>query len=283
MKTSNKLLIAFAASLILLPILCIAFVSSVYFEKGDESVRREGIDNFGAIAKNTVSITGTGSAETINIQGDNKIHLVITITKNNTIGVQTSDNLKGLVTVSFDADHNMQVVVKNSPKGLENSGRLSIAAPDVNAINVTGAHGIGLQAEMDALNLNLTNTEYVNFNIDTKVKNLIVDTKNVKEITFSENGLLSASLNLNNTNLKSDLGSFNDLTINATGNSNIELNGGDDQGAKRSIKNMKINTLGTTDLKVVNMVIDQCSGKFSDATTLQIPAININQMYNVKK
>jgi hypothetical protein len=33
----------------------------------------------------------------------------------------------------------------------------------------------------------------------------------------------------------------------------------------------------------LNMVINQCSGKFSDSTSVQMPAININQMYKVKK
>jgi hypothetical protein len=280
MKTSNKLLIAFAAALILIPILFIAFVSAVYYEKGDFRSRIGEIDTYGQKPKTTIALSGTGSAESINIQGDKGIHLVVTLIKDAKVGLKVTDNLKGLITVRYDDNGQLQIEVKNRKEQQENFGRIAISAPDVRSINVTGSRGFSLQAEMDSLNLNLVDTELGQFNVATKIKYLSVETKNVRDINFTETTSLSAFLNLDNTNVKSERGSFDNLVINSAGTSNIELNGGDDA---KTINNLRINTLGKSDVKVLNMIVNLCSGKFSDSTNVQMPAVNINQMYKVKK
>ncbi|MEJ7560680.1 MAG: DUF2807 domain-containing protein [Pedobacter sp.] len=280
MKTSNKLLIAFAAALILIPILCIAYVSRVYYEKGDYASKMGDMDTYGPKPKLAIAFSGTGSAKTINIQGESKIHLAVTVIKGTKVGLEVSENLKGLVTVQFAANGDLQINVKGDPGHQENFGRIAISAPEVKNINVAGSRGISLVAEMDSLNLNLVDAELAQFNADTKVKHLNVDTRNVREITCNETQSISALFNLNNTSFKSDRGSFDDLTINSAGNSSMELNGGDQA---KTINNLRINTLGKSDVKLLNMIINQCSGKFSDSTTVQMPAVNINQMYKVKK
>jgi hypothetical protein len=280
MKTSNKLLIALAAALILIPILYIAFISAVYYEKGDFKSQMGEMDTYGQKPENAIALSGTGSTESINIQGDKGIHLVVAILKDAKVGLKITDNLKGLITVRYDANGQLQIDVKNRTEQQENFGRIAISAPDVKTVNVTGSRGISLQAEMDSINLNLVDTELAQFNAGTKIKRLNVKTTNVRDINFTETSSLSAFLNLSNTNVKSDRGSFDDLTINSAGTSNIELNGGDDA---KTIKNLRINTLGKSDVKVLKMIIDQCAGKFSDSTDVQMPAVNINQMYKVKK
>ena len=283
MKTSNKILLSFAAALILIPILCIAFVSRVYFEPGDYTSRMGASDTYGAIPKQNVPITGSGSSESINIEGDTRIHLVIAITPGKALEVKATDNLKGLVSVTFDSSGQLQIKVANRTDHLENYGRIAITAPGLKEINVNGSKGINLQADMDSLKLTLTNTELAQFDASTKVKYLNVTTNNVKDINFSETNPISTLLNLNTTNLKTELTSFDNLAINSTGTSTIELNGGEDGNPVRSINNLKVTTMGKTDFKVLNMNIAQCSGKFSDSTTVQMPAVNINQMYKVKK
>jgi hypothetical protein len=282
MKTSNKLLLSFAAALILIPILCIAFVSRVYFEPGDYSSRMGASDTYGAVPKQNVPITGAGSSESINIEGDNRIHLVIAITPGK-LEVKTTDNLKGLVSVNFDSSGQMQIKIANRSERLENYGRIAISAPGLKQISVNGSRGINLQAEMDSLKLSLTNTELGQFDASTNVKYFSVTTNNVKDITFREGNPLSTVLNLNNTNVKTELTSFDNLAINSTGTSTIELNGGEDRSPAKTIKNLKINTMGKSDFKVHNMEIAQCSGRFSDSTSVQMPAVNLNQMYKVKK
>jgi hypothetical protein len=280
MKTSNNLLVAFAAALILIPIFCIAYVSRVYYEKGDYASIIGDMDTYGPKPKTAIAFSGTGSAKTINILGDRTIHLAVTIIKGTKIGLNVSENLKGLVTVQFDANGDLQINVKGDKGHQENFGRIAISAPEVRNINVTGSRGISLVAELDSLDLNLVDAQLAQFNADSKVKHLNVETKNVREITYNETQSISALFNLNNTSFKSDRGSFEDLTINSAGASDIELNGGDQA---KTINNLRIITLGKSDVKLLNMIVNQCSGKFSDSTNVQMPAVNINQMYKLKK
>jgi hypothetical protein len=281
MKTSNKLLIAFAAALILIPILCIAFVSRVYYEKGAYTSNMNETDSYGP--EETVPFPPNGSAESITVQDKSGIHLIVAINRDGKSGLKVSNNLKGLVTVQTDANGQLQISVKSSKEEIGNLGKLTISAPLVRMLNISGSKGLSLQAEVDSLNLNLSNIGSVEFKQQAKLKYLEITTTKVNDISFAETNSLSASLNLNNTNVRSDLSSFDNLVINSAGTSIIELNGGENGVSGKTINNFNINTLGKTDLKVLNMVINQCSGKFSDSTSVQMPAININQMYKVKK
>lgn len=281
MKTSNKLLIAFAAALILVPILCIAYVSRVYYEKGEYTSNMDETASYGPIS--TIAFPANGSTETINVLDKSGIHLIIAVNRDAKEGLKVSSNLKGLVSVKTDANGQIQIELNSGKEGIGNLGKITISSALVRVLNVAGSQGVSLHAEVDSLDLNLNNIGSVEFNQETKLKYLNVSTKNVNDIRFAETNSLSASLNLTNTNVRSDLASFDNLNINSAGTSIIELNGGDQAGQAKKINNLSINTLGKTDLKVLNMVINKCSGKFSDSTSVQMPAVNINQMYKVKK
>ena len=281
MKTSNKLLIAFAAALILVPILCIAYVSRVYYEKGEYTSNMDETASYGPIS--TIAFPATGSTETINVLDKSGIHLIIAVNRDANEGLKVSNNLKGLVSVKTDANGQIQIELNSGKEGIGNLGKITISSALVRVLNVAGSQGVSLHAEVDSLDLNLNNIGSVEFNQETKLKYLNVSTKKVNDIRFAETNSLSASLNLTNTNVRSDLASFENLNINSAGTSIIELNGGDQAGQGKKINNLSINTLGKTDLKVLNMVINNCSGKFSDSTSVQMPAVNINQMYKVKK
>ena len=281
MKTSNKLLIAFAAALILVPILCIAFVSRVYYEKGEYTSNMNETDSYGP--EGTIAFPANGSAENITVLDKSGIHLIVAINRDGKAGLKVSNNLKGLVSVQTDANGQLQIAVKSGKEEIGNLGKLTISAPLVRMLKISGSKGLSLQAEVDSLNLNLSNIGSVDFKHQGQLKFVKVSTMKVSDISFAETNFLSASLNLNSTNVRSDMGSFDNLIINSAGTSTIDLNGGDQAVPVKTINNLKINTLGKTDLKVLNMVINQCSGKFSDSTSVQMPAVNINQMYKINK
>jgi hypothetical protein len=283
MKTSNKLLIAFAASLILIPILCIAFVSRVYYEPGNYTSRMGETDPYGPKATNIISTPDAASAESVTIHAEGGLGLVLEIRKDSQAGVKVSDDLKGLVSIKVENNGQLHITVKGNDKNNRGFNRIAVSLPVLKELEVIGTRELSLLGEMEALKLNLTNTGLAQFNSLTKINHLNVTTTNVKDITFTENSPMSVSLNLNNTNLRSDLGSFNELIVNSSGTSNIELNGGDEHTPGKTIKSLNINTSGKTDLKVINMTINQCSGSFSDSTSVQMPAVNINQMYKAKK
>jgi hypothetical protein len=284
MKTSNKLLIALASALILVPILGIAIVSGIYYEKDDRSaVRKEEMDTFGVIPKNMFAISINKPFRVVAIEGGNQVHLVVKLITDEKSGVKFSDNVKGLISASIDSNGQLQIVLKNAGKQRENFARISIYGPNINQLNVLGGKGMNLNAKMDSLQLNLTNTSSANFDTDTDIGKLSIRTMNVQNIFFRETGTKSVLLNLKDTNVKSDMSSFDNLSIRAAGTSEIELNGGYSEQPEKVIKHLTLNTLGKANVKIVNMQIDQCSGRFSDSTKVEMPAVNINQMYNSKK
>lgn len=284
MKTSNKLLIAFAAALILIPIFCIAYVSRAYYEKGDYSSQAGEMDNFGPIPKNVVDVPVNGSFEAISIQGDIRLHLAVTVLKGPNRSVKFSDNLKGFISVKLDSNGQLVIVVKSpTNEKTGNFGRISISAPDIYGLRLLNSDGISLVADLDSLNLNLENTSYANFNVDTKIEKLSVHTKNVEVVSFRETATKSVFLDVNNTNVQCDVSSFDNLSIISAGASQIELNGGYGDKAGETIKNLKLVTLGKSEVRISNTSINNCSGSFSDSTSVQMPAVNINQMYKLKK
>ncbi|ACU05545.1 hypothetical protein [Pedobacter heparinus] len=280
MKTSNKLLIAFALALLLIPILGIAIVSGVYYEKDDQSAMQKGaMDTFGVIPENVASIPVNSPFKSVTIDGGNQLHLVVKLVKDEKSGVKFPDDMKGLITALVDGNGQLQIVVKATGKKHDNYTRIAVYGPDIKELNVLNGKGINLNANTDSLALNLSHTGSAHFDPDTKIGKLNIRTADVQQISFRETGTKSVILNLKNTNVKSDMSSFDQLSIYAAGTSEIELNGGYGEKTDKVIKHLTLNTLGKAKVKVYNMKIDQCAGRFSDSTSVEMPAVNINQMY----
>jgi hypothetical protein len=284
MKTSNKLLIAFASALILIPVLGIAIISRVYYEKGDSPAPgNTEMDTFGPIPKNMPALPVSAPFESVNIKGADQFYLAIKLVIAEKPGVKYADNLKGVISATVDNKGQLQIIMKKSDQQRDNYTRIWIYGPHIKALNVENRTSMNLNAKMDSLQLNLTNTGAAHFDPETKIGWLSVHTENVQEISFRETATRSVNLDLKNTNVKSDMSSFESLSINAAGNAEIELNGGYGEITDKVIKHLTLNTLGKAKVKIFNMQIDQCSGKFSDSTQVDMPAVNINQMYSPKK
>ena len=281
MKTSNKLLVAFATALILIPILSIAIISRVYFEKGDGSYNAAAMDGFGPLPTNIASIPANGSFETVSIQGDKSMHLAVTLVKDAKQEIKFSDNLKGLLTISTDANSQLLVNIKPNIKS-EVFGRIYISSLALKRLKVANT-GIELQAEMDSLDLALNNMSSANFNAESKIGQLDLHITDVMGITFVETAIKYVVMDMKNANVLIEKSSFDDLTINSSGTDTIEMKGGDSGTSEQLIKNLKINTLGKSDFKVFNTMINKCSGSFSDSTSVLMPAVNLNQMYKSRK
>jgi hypothetical protein len=283
MKTSNKLLIAFAAALILLPILGIAIVSGVYYEKENPAAGGTEMDTFGPVPKDMPALAVSTPFESVNIEGADQFYLAVRLIEAEKTEVRYADNLKGLISTTVDSKGQLQIVLKKSDQQRDNYTRIWVYGPGIKKLNVVNGKGLNLNAKMDSLQLDLTNTGSGHFDPETNIGWLSVRTDKVGEISFRETATKSVNLDLNGTNVKSEMSSFDNLSINAAGNAEIELNGGYDGVPEKSIKHLTLNTLGKAKVRVFNMQIDQCSGRFSDSTQVEMPAANINQMYSPKK
>ncbi len=284
MKTSNKLLIAFASALILIPVLGIAIVSGLYYEKDDRSAPGNAeMDTFGTIPKNMSAIAINSPFQSVSIDGGAQLYLAIRLVEDEKSGVKFADNMKGSISAKVDGNGQLQIVVKKSKEQRENYARIWIYGPHIKQLNVANGRGLNLNAKMDSLQLDLSSTGSAHFDPETKISWLSVHTKNVQDISFRETATSSVNLDLDGTNVRSEMSSFESLSISAAGNAEIELNGGYGGDTDKVIKHLTLNTLGKAKVRILNMQVDQCSGKFSDSTQVEMPALNINQMYNSKK
>lgn len=227
MKLSNKLLIAFASSLIVIPLLGMVIVSATQYEKGTYSQVDRKIEAFGIASKNMTSLAVANPFKSVNVVDAKRMALQVHFIKDDKFGIKVPNYFKELITTAVDANGQLQITIKNNPEG-GNDGRsyyinIFVYAPNVNALTVDGANDLIIKATSDSLTLNVKNTETIGFEGDTKIKSLKLNTIDVNSINFRENYIESVSLNLFNTNLNIENNSFENVSITSAGNCTIEI------------------------------------------------------------
>lgn len=277
MKTSNKILISFAAALILLPILGMVYTSRVYY-KDSKDVNRVAYENntFKSPSENLLSTPISKSFNAVNVQDAKGYFLNIRLVEDKDYGIKVQENLKNTFTFNVDENGTLQISAADKKDDDNNHGWIIIYAPKINHIAVAKADGVELRANQDSLNFNVSKSGRVNFSSDMQVNSINVSATDVKLINIDKD-IKNATFTLTKTPLYSSFASFNNISI--VSDSEVELFGSDKEEAKYSIKNLMINTKGDANFKVENIAIDKCSGSFSDQTKVQMPAVNLNQMY----
>lgn len=277
MKTSNKILIAFASALLLIPILGMIYVSRVEYKEGkyaNDVVYKN--DHFKDEAPNMVSTPISKSFNAINIKDAKGYFINIRLVEDKDYGVKVQG--KSNNTFKFEVDENgvLQIDVANKTEDSHYYGMVIIYAPNIKALTVAKADGVELNAKQDSLSLNLSNNGNFNFSSASQLNKVLIIATDVTNINV-EKDIKDLQLGLTNTPFSINSASFDNLTINT--NSTIELSSADSEKDKYSIKNLIVNTTGEASLKIENIKVLQCSGSFSDQTKVQMPAANLNQMF----
>ena len=277
MKTSNKILIGFAAALILIPILGMIYTSKVYY-KDSKDVNDVVYQNntFKSPSQNLKSMPISKSFNAINVQDAKGYFLNIRLVEDKDYGIKVQENLKNTFTFDVDTNGTLQISAADKKDDGNYYGLLIIYAPRINNISVSKADGVELRANQDSLNFNIAKSDRVNFSSDMQVNSLYVNATDVKLINIDKD-IKNATFTLTKTPLYSSFASFDNINISS--DSEVELFGSDKEEAKYNIKNLVINTKGDANFKVENIAIGKCSGSFSDRTKVQMPAVNLNQMY----
>jgi hypothetical protein len=279
MKTSNKLIIAFALAITLIPLLGMVYVAQVDYVDGeykvDEVVKTE---KFSAPTKNMTSIVITAPFESINIADAKGLSVNIRLVNDEKFGIKIPDIVKDLVSTSVDAKGQLQITVKDKPNH-QDYITILIYAPSFKQLNLSQAGGLILMAKMDSLFLNVKQTGSILFDRGTHLDNLSLSTVDVATVNVDNDQIKSMDLNLKNTSFKSEDSSFDNLRITTSGKSEIRIIGDSEKADQYGIKNLVLNTLDQTFVKFEGINIINCSGSFSDQTKVQMPAVNLNQMY----
>ncbi|RZK55621.1 MAG: hypothetical protein EOO91_13730 [Pedobacter sp.] len=283
MKLSNKLLIAFAASLILIPVLGMVIVSATMYKTGTYKDVAYKVESFSTPTKNMESLAVSSAFESVNIADAKGMVLNVQFIKDDKFGVKFQEDLKGLITATVDANGQLQLVIKDKPKSEESRNRyyttIYVYSPIINGLSVANADDLRIMAVADTLALNIEKSTGVSFEMGTKIKQLNLKSKNSRTVYFRQDDIKSISLDLDNTDFRCEESSFDNVSITTNGKCEIEFYGDRDVQNKYTINNLNLITNGIANVKLENIKVANCSGKLSDETQVQMPAINLNQMY----
>jgi hypothetical protein len=283
MKTSNKLLIAFASALILIPLLGMVYVSQVKYKTGSYDDAMDvvhKVENFSTPTKNMESKAIATAFESVNIGDAKNLSIYINIIKDDKYGAKVPNELKDSIDFTVDASGTLQITLKNQLKKRDNSYKtIWIYMPNIKKLNVANAEFVYFDVTADSLALTVKNSHNITLNKDVNLNVLSINTDSVKNVELSKVAVKSLKVNMNGGNFNTVLSSYDNVSINATGKSEIELYGAENADQKYVINNLLINTLSEATFKVGNIKVVNCSGSFSDQTKVQMPAVNLNQMF----
>ncbi|MEJ5993563.1 DUF2807 domain-containing protein [Pedobacter sp. Du54] len=285
MKTSNKLLIAFASALILIPLMGMIYVSAVKYKKGSYTDQVDVVSksekNFNTPTENMESKAISTAFESIDVEDAKQHGLYINFVKDENYGVKVPKELKD--SINFKVDEKGQLQIAFNMKRNERGNRyitIHVYGKNLKQMNISNANSLYFDVTGDSVQLNLRKIKSAGLNKDITLNALNITTDEVESLDVNEIKVKSLNVNLNGTNFKSDESSYDSLSITAAGKTEIELNGSDNKKDKKYfIKKLFIKTLNEADVKFENIKVDQCSGSFSDQTKVQMPAVNLNQMY----
>ncbi|WP_379087447.1 GIN domain-containing protein [Pedobacter sp. UC225_65] len=290
MKTSNKLLITFALALTLIPLIGMVYDAKVNYtdDKGyaiEESNRAKEDANFNTPSKNMESKVIAAPFQSVNIEDAKKIGINIHYVKAEQYGVKVSKGVKDSIDFKVDANGQLQISFKDKTED-KDSYYISILvyAPTLKQLNINNTKALFVNAQTDSLDLNVNNSGVISFDKDAVIGKLNINAENVDNVNaWESNKITNLYLNLKNSDFTSTRSTFENLSINSSVKSEIEIFGENGGKTPSLIKNLVLNTLDVANVKLENVKVANCSGNLSDQTQVQMPAINLNQMYKAKK
>ncbi len=286
MKTSNKLLIAFAAPLVLLPVLGMVIVSATQYKTGsyeDSLDLVNKVENFSTPTKYMTSLAVSSDFKSINIADALNSDLTIQLIKDEKFGIKMSEEYKDLITANVDANGQLQLTIKEQRKAEENTIRfypkIYIYGPDITSLTVANASDLIVKSNAEMLNLNLNKVETFYFNNGTELNQLNLQAVQVKDLVLRRDKIKSANVTITDTKFAIESMSLDNVSITTNGSSKVEFYKNEEPKTPQIIKNLTLITNGVADVKIENTTINSCTGKLSDQTIVQMPAVNLNQMY----
>ena len=280
MKTSNKLLIALAISLIIIPIIVIAInVKMNYSDKKTFFKHLKENNNFNSPLEGFESKEMPAFSE-VNIADGNNSYVNFNVIKSNKSGIKTPEELTRLYDIKVDEHNVLQFTRKNTNKKLNYALTVYIYSNNVKSFNLAKAAGFTLDIKSDSVQLNATDVKRVSFQDLNAIGSLTVKANKVGDLRFDNAKNSNVTIELNNSNFSSLRSPFQSLNIRSAGQSNIEIFGDLNDKNKYKIDNLYIKTAGKSDLKVENIKVNNSSGSLSDSTSVSMSASILKTMFN---
>ena len=280
MKTSNKLLIALAISLIIIPVIAIAInVKMNYSDKKTFFKHLKENNNFNSPLEGFESKEMPAFSE-VNIADGNNSYINFNVIKSNKSGIKIPEELTRLYDIKVDERNVLRFTPKSNNKKLNYALTVYIYSNHVKSFNLAKAAGFTLDIKSDSVQLNVTDVKRVTFQDLTAIGSLTVKANKVGDLRFDNVQNSTVAIELNNSNFSSLRSPFKSLDIRSTGQSNIEIVGDLSDKNNFQIDNLYIKTAGKSGLKVENIKVNKSSGSLSDSTSVSMSASILKTMFN---
>ncbi|MDQ7948224.1 MAG: hypothetical protein REI78_07110 [Pedobacter sp.] len=278
MKTSNKLLIAFASALILIPILGMVYVSRVNYKVGKPSdIVEHKIENFSTPTANMSSVA-TAMFNSVNVADAHGASIDVRYVVDEKSGIKVAEEDKDLVSAKVDANGQLQIAIKADVKE-RNFIDIIVYAPSLKDVNINNTRRTYLRGNVDSLIFNVKKAEWAGIDSRSDINHLTCNAIDVEDFSIGREQIKSLTVTMDNANFRSEGNSYDALDVTTKGESTVEIIGDYDGLKKFNIQNLNLNTLGKTDVKLVNIQVIKCTGSLSDETNVQMPAAAIKQMF----
>ena len=280
MKTSNKLLIAFGLALILIPLLGMVYISQVKFKDGGSlEDRTQTTEHFNSPSSNMTSKAIPTAFSSINIADAKNMYLSVHLIKDEQTGIKISNRFKDNVGYTIDEKGVLQLTIKDVKGSKSNYIQLFIYSKDINQLSLNNVEYLDFHSKIDSLHLDVKKTGTVSMRNKNGMKKLTFNGEDVKSIEFGKDDVKWLSLDLKNSGFESEDNSYDELAIRTSGTSTVTIKGDEDQNQIPQINKLTIHTLDQADVKFENVKINTCTGSLSDQTKVQMPAINLKQLF----
>jgi hypothetical protein len=267
MKTSNKLLITLAATLIVLPIIVIAYNIKVHFRPYD------GNDQI------TVSKVINTPFHALSIANNKSGSVYLNLIKDSKYAVKYPEYLKGLLVMNTDQDGQLQISFNENAEVENYRVEISVYAPHIDQLSVSNVADVELKTDLDSLKMNAQNLNAFRFSDQTSIRKLDITANQVNDFLLNTQSSTYLKLALKDVNFKSGLKNYGVLAISTAGNTDLNFNWESDMNTQIAITKFSIQTVDKTNITLPNAKISSISGSLSDQTMVNMPVIYLKQLF----
>ncbi len=285
MKTSNKLLIAFGLAVILIPLLGMMIVSRVYYKENTHPSAVDVVSNNDHFESTSQNMVGRKIEpfSSIKIEDAKNRHVNLRIIADSVYGVKIrvgdigNEKMDG-ITFKVDANGVLTIDLNDEPNK-SHYLTIFVYAPHIKKLDIAKADGVILTVSQDSLNVNASKIGKFEFDSAEGTKQVTISTDSVRELIVYDEVVNSLILNLKGTDFEAENSSFNNLSVTSSGKADIVLRGSEHDVKKYKINQLTINKSDIGLVKFENISVTNCSGALSDQTSVDMPVINLKQMF----
>lgn len=283
MKTSNKLLMGLAISLLIIPLtvmILIAKANRIDNKTYDKML--VGAETTDSDVERYIKRYPVQAFQNIVINGSESSFLNIKIIVNDKFLFKATNDLAPYLEYKVDKDGKLNISLK-AERNYQH-GTLLIFSPNLKGITFNNVSVDGLSANTDSLNVEIIKGINFRFGESMKIKNLNLFKKTTvdpQDVTIPEIIIEGAKIE----NLSADINSGY-LTVNNTPLHSVDLKMKlakaefkNEEGKNISpIETLLLNSIGKNEVNFQHIKINKASGNLSDETSIQMPTVNLKQL-----